>query len=1150
MDIEDEIEKCNNGSIREGFESCKRLLRRYDSCLNMNEKKKLGEKIMKNNYREEDESDIMKMNYLDNTQNNPSNIFSLTPNQGFLKKFMSLDSKNHGVLLFHGVGVGKTCTAIQIAENFIDVFAKKVLILLPSKFSKKGSKGEDLNIFKNELFNISKLNPETKKMNSCVANRLNAEIDFSNQDDLMEKKEDYISEKYEFIGYTSLPIKIRQIDNKIKTYTSNKDESRLMFYNKLRNTYSNRVIIMDEVHHIKTNETELKELAQNLKDIMYACVNVRLIMLSATPMFDNANEIKLIMDILMTNDKRKPHNLDDMIIFEDDNTKVTKEFTDQLKYFSKNYVSYMRGENPYTFPLRLYPNVNNDANILNMNDYPTKDAYGCEINNNNSGKKTDECNKYKRKQIEHACLIQSDASQRQKDLMKSDDYKFTQKTNEKNESSNDVIKKKTNSDRLQLSNIVYHKSDGVGKKGFLKVFKETNINDKSGFEYIKGSKEILDKTHLIKTSPKIHRILDYIEKSEGIVLIYSQYIYSGVIPLALALEHIGYNKYGKKGTNNLLKKNKNQPYKNYIVISGDTRFTNDKELSNELKILNSKSNLRGEEIKVVIISDRGTEGLDLKNIREIHILEPWYNNNKLEQIYGRGIRRLSHVNLPEEEHNVTIFNHVTTFDKDIESIDFRSYRISETKQAQISMIERIIKINSIDCNFNKPFLFFDTDKTRNIRTSQKHEITNYPLKDKSFTKICDYMNCNFKCAKPNDISNSLSNIDKVNINLIDYDIYICQEYIKEYFRTNEIREVEQNVLITTLCNTWFIKEFIIKIALYLMVHKKEVFTLRKSVGHLKYSSDKYIFQSSKVDDEKISMSNNELLLSDYKRPRYYNKIAINIDKHILNKSTKEEQLGTSLLDEMKKEYNRLSNIISAVLEIKEEEKIFIIDHLIDYKKSDEEYISLIDLCIDKDTNLSVDDNIMKEELLKGLERGHYIKIVNNEIQQRYNVFDDVLLTKTTTSNTKAPLFNEATRDIVNPFRSEIWDKYKNTDVTALFKSQIGLKIYTETNKRVLKTYKLITENLNILQNENNGMVCTTGFTKSELRKIFETSSDNDNTIIDKLKKCTIEHLCVVIEYLMRRNKTVIRPVIYKILKNQYANLPDNKKIAIKSKYKN
>jgi hypothetical protein len=45
-------------------------------------------------------------------------FFTLTPSQIFLKKLMSGETEHNGILLFHGVGVGKSCTSIQIAENF------------------------------------------------------------------------------------------------------------------------------------------------------------------------------------------------------------------------------------------------------------------------------------------------------------------------------------------------------------------------------------------------------------------------------------------------------------------------------------------------------------------------------------------------------------------------------------------------------------------------------------------------------------------------------------------------------------------------------------------------------------------------------------------------------------------------------------------------------------------------------------------------------------------------------------------------------------------------------------------------------------------------------------------------------------------------
>ena len=70
-------------------------------------------------------------------------------------------------------------------------------------------------------------------------------------------------------------------------------------------------------------------------------------------------------------------------------------------------------------------------------------------------------------------------------------------------------------------------------------------------------------------------------------------------------------------------------------------ITGDKDLSPktevELSAATSSLNTLGEKVKVVIISRAGSEGLDFKNIRQIHILEPWYNLNRIDQIIGRGV---------------------------------------------------------------------------------------------------------------------------------------------------------------------------------------------------------------------------------------------------------------------------------------------------------------------------------------------------------------------------------------------------------------------------------------------------------------------------------------------------------------------------------
>ena len=80
----------------------------------------------------------------------------------------------------------------------------------------------------------------------------------------------------------------------------------------------------------------------------------------------------------------------------------------------------------------------------------------------------------------------------------------------------------------------------------------------------------------------------------------------------------------------------------YIMITGDINLTTKERLELEMKAITSPNNLNGEKIKVVIVSRAGSEGLDFKNIRQTHILDPWYNLNRQQQIIGRSIRNLSH----------------------------------------------------------------------------------------------------------------------------------------------------------------------------------------------------------------------------------------------------------------------------------------------------------------------------------------------------------------------------------------------------------------------------------------------------------------------------------------------------------------------------
>lgn len=72
-------------------------------------------------------------------------------------------------------------------------------------------------------------------------------------------------------------------------------------------------------------------------------------------------------------------------------------------------------------------------------------------------------------------------------------------------------------------------------------------------------------------------------------------------------------------------------------------------------------NKRGELCRVFCITAAGAEGLSLKNVRGVHIMEPYWNDVRMAQVKGRAVRICSHQDLPLKERNVKIYTYVTVF---------------------------------------------------------------------------------------------------------------------------------------------------------------------------------------------------------------------------------------------------------------------------------------------------------------------------------------------------------------------------------------------------------------------------------------------------------------------------------------------------------
>lgn len=784
----------------------------------------------------------------------------LNPNQNFLKVFMSPSTPYNSVLLFHGTGVGKTCSSISIVEEYSEEllrYNKKIIILsnpsIKSNFMK--------NIFnvnnvkagrpiyqctKNKYFKLLNLNPDD------IGNKISF-LDFQSK---IKKK---INEKYEFNGYQEFANKVEKIINKGSRLRP--DLRNKYVKEKIKETFSNSVMIIDEAHNIKQGD-DMKKVPPILEKVLKYSENMKLILLSATPMFDNSTEIVWLLNLLLMNDKR-PLLSDKMLFNKGNLTDTGKEL---LIRKSRGYVSYLRGENILKFPKRLYPSVYKGKSgypkSLKTSEIPKLDLSGNPIED-----------KFKLKNLE---IIGCKMSNHQLNYYN------------KMDSSGDYGSFLSNG--LMLSNIVFPSlsddeslSNIIGNSGFRNTFSKVKKTGNISFK-IKHQEfnDMFRLDNLKKYSSKIAKIIENIETSEGVVFIYSKYIYSGIVPLALALEYNGYTNYksplleGDKKDPIMINGNSSRKKAKYMIISGTQELGKD-AYDDYLKIENKNKN--GEMIKVILGSETAAEGLDFKNIREVHILDPWYHLNKLEQIIGRAIRYCSHIDLPVEKRNVVVnlYASIKTLkpdDEDKETIDLRVLREAENKARQMGEVEYILKTNSVDCNLNlngNKFIDDNYDGKLRVLTPKNTNPDNIYIKDKDYDRLCNYSKCDYKCIPDLSQHRNESNInyDTFNSSTINEQIHILKKNIIKMFKKDVIYDLED-----------FTKIFpnedkqIIYFTLQSLLDGKDEFTDGYSnVGYLIYKGGFYIFQPKYLQNHKLNINN-------IRRPLTKKKLGINLNTYI------------------------------------------------------------------------------------------------------------------------------------------------------------------------------------------------------------------------------------------------------------------------------
>jgi hypothetical protein len=316
--------------------------------------------------------------------------------------------------------------------------------------------------------------------------------------------------------------------------------------------------------------------------------------------------------------------------------------------------------------------------------------------------------------------------------------------------------------------------------------------------------------------------------------------------------------------------------------------------------------------KVVIISKSGSEGVDLKNIRQIHVMDPWYNMSAVEQIIGRGVRTCSHKNLPFDKRNVQIFLHATILKSGKESADLAMYRFSETKAVKMGIVSRILKESSVDCilninqsNFTEKNI--DTEVELTLSTGKK---LNYRIGDKPFTSTCDYMkSCQYTCTPNANLKEQDVNMGTFNETFILMNVENIIRIIKSAFKERHFYTKIDLIHFINRVKTY--SELQINFALTQMISDKNEYIsdCYGKYGNLINIGDYYLFQPVELNDKTISVFERSTPIP-FKRDKVNVKVE-NVGALRDGDGERESDTGSKEVKKIK-EYEYVKNIISNV----------------------------------------------------------------------------------------------------------------------------------------------------------------------------------------------------------------------------------------------
>ena len=635
--------------------------------------------------------------------------FRLTESQVLLSNFINPNTPYRGLLIYWGTGVGKTASSVAIAEKFkpmVEKYGMRIHVLVPGPLNKinflneiiKSTGEQYLKTYQDKTLVINEA--EEAKIRKNAMNIINQYYRIMSYRSFFKK---VLGEKIKEKVVSGDKIKV--FSRKTETGEYERDISVDRIYN-----LDNTLLIVDEAHNLTGNDQ-----GHAVKKIIETSKNLRVVLLTATPMKNLADDIVELLNYI----RPVNHPIQRDKIFTSQHGHLM-EFKpggkEYLKNMCRGYVSYLRGADPLTF-----------AERVDMGEIPPGLSFT----------KVTRCYMlpFQKVTYERVVETQDDSLDRNSEAVAN----FVFPGLPKDKTSKGVQGYYGTEGISEMRNQLKSNADAVCRRIASTILADYDIKDIPSLMYLTENNKIISgdifkeeylKHFSIKFYTSLKQINDcvYGKRGTGLIFAYSNFVKVGVEVFQEVLLKNGYLEYQENISSYSIRSDTrcyfcDHRYANhgslppsipkhdfypaaYISVTGKTDETAEQipEEKHRLikSVFNNIENKDGKYVKVVIGSRVMGEGITLRNIKEIHILDVHYHLGKVDQVIGRGIRLCTHsdkINENQPYAIVEVYKYVVSIEEGL-STEEQLYKKAEQKYRLIKETERILQEEAIDCPLN------------------------------------------------------------------------------------------------------------------------------------------------------------------------------------------------------------------------------------------------------------------------------------------------------------------------------------------------------------------------------------------------------------------------------------------------------------------